>query len=467
MTREAVVVGAGPNGLSAALVLARAGWRVRVLEADGTPGGGARTEELTLPGFAHDVCSAVHPMALASPAFADLKVDWVHHDFPLAHPLDGGRAAIVERSVEATAAGFGPDRDAYRSVMGRVVKGAPSIVGAVLGARTIPRPTLGLARYGTFGLRSATTLAQSHFETDEVQALIGGLAAHSILRLGEPITAGVALLLGLLAHWVGWPIARGGSEAITGALVAEIEGAGGEITTGHRVTSLDEIGAPDAVLLDLTPAQVLAVAGERLPRRYRRRLRRYRYGPGVCKVDWALSGPIPWQVPAVARAGTVHVGGTLAEIASAEADPHAGRHASRPFVLLAQPTTADPTRAPAGKHVGWAYCHVPAGSDVDRSEAIENQVERFAPGFRDLVLARHVTTAADVERRDPGRVGGDIGGGVSDWRQLLARPTLSLHPWVAPSPGLYLCSSSTPPGGGVHGMCGWHAAHAVLRRHRD
>jgi phytoene dehydrogenase-like protein len=466
VSREAVIVGAGPNGLMGAVVLARAGWRVRVLEAQDRPGGGVRTEALTLPGFAHDVCSAVHPMGLASPAFADLDVEWVQPDFPLAHPLDGGRAAIVERSVDATAGRLGQDGDAYRKLMQRIVDGAPSIVGAVLGGRHVPRPTVALTDYGSLGVRSATGLARAKFDTDAAQALIGGLAAHSILPLDEKLTAGVGLLLGLLAHAVGWPVARGGSEAIATALVAELEAAGGKVETGVRVTRLDEVGSPDAVLLDLTPAQVLVVAGSRLSKRYRRALERYRYGPGVCKVDWALSGPIPWTNPEVARAGTVHVGGTLAEIAEAEADPHAGRHAARPFVLLAQPTVADATRAPAGSHVGWAYCHVPAGSDVDRTDAIEAQVERFAPGFRDVILARHVLTAADVEARDPNRVGGDIGGGVSDWRQLLSRPTLSPRPWVTPVRGLYVCSSATPPGGGVHGMCGWHAAHAALRHHR-
>jgi phytoene dehydrogenase-like protein len=339
-------------------------------------------------------------------------------------------------------------------------------VGAVLGGRHVPRPTVALTDYGALGVRSATGLAHARFETDAAQALVAGLAAHSVLPLEEKLTAGVGLLLGLLAHAVGWPVARGGSQAIATALVGELEAAGGKVETGTRVTSLDEVGSPDAVLLDLTPAQVLVVAGDRLSRRYRRALRRYRYGPGVCKVDWALAGPIPWTVPEVGRAGTVHLGGSLVEIAEAEAEPHAGRHAARPYVLLAQPTVADPSRAPAGSHVGWAYCHVPAGSDVDRSEAIEAQVERFAPGFRDLVLARHVLTAADVEARDPNRVGGDIGGGVSDWRQLLARPTLSPHPWATSVRGLYVCSSATPPGGGVHGMCGWHAAHTALRQLR-
>jgi phytoene dehydrogenase-like protein len=465
MTREAVVVGAGPNGLVGALVLAREGWKVRVLEADDQPGGGVRTEELTLPGFAHDVCSAVHPMALASKALTDLKVEWVHPDAPLAHPLDGGRAMIVERSVDDTAAGFGEDGPAYRKLMGPLAEGALSITGAVLSPRRVPRPSAALVDYGKVGVRSATGLARARFDTDGVQALFSGMAAHSILPLDAPLTAGVGLLLGLLAHAVGWPIARGGSQAIADALVAELEAAGAEIQTGVRVKSLDELGSPDAVMLDLTPAQVLIVGGDRLPRRYQRALKRYRYGPGVCKVDWALDGPIPWSAPEVGRAGTVHVGGSLEEIAAAEADPHAGRHADRPFILLAQPTLADPTRAPAGQHIGWAYCHVPAGSTEDRSEAIEAQVERFAPGFRDRIIGRHVLTAAAVEARDPNRVGGDIGGGVADWRQLLVRPTLTEHPWVTPVKGLYLCSSATPPGGGVHGMCGWHAARAVLRKH--
>ena len=466
MSREAVVVGAGPNGLVCAITLARAGWKVRVLEAADEPGGGVRTEALTLPGFAHDVCSAVHPMALASTALADLKVDWVQPDAPLAHPLDGGRAVVVERSVDATAAHLGEDGPAYQKLMTRIVEGASSITNAVLSPRRVPRPSLALVDYGAVGIRSATSVARSKFETPAAQALMGGLAAHSVLPLDSPLTAGVGLLLGLLAHAVGWPIVRGGSQAIADALVAELEAAGGEVQTGVRVRALAELGNPDAVMLDLTPAQVLAVAGDQLPARYRRALTRYRYGPGVCKVDWALDGPIPWSAPEVGRAVTVHVGGTLEEIAAAEADPHAGRHAARPFVLLAQATVADPTRAPAGQHTGWAYCHVPSGSTEDRSDAIEAQVERFAPGFRDRILARNVLTAKAIEARDPSRVGGDIGGGVADWRQLLARPTLSERPWVTPVRGLYLCSSATPPGGGVHGMCGWHAARSVLRRHR-
>ena len=350
--------------------------------------------------------------------------------------------------------------------MTRIVEGHTSITDAVLSPRRIPRPSAALVDYGTVGVRSATSLARAKFETQGVQALMGGLAAHSVLPLDAPLTAGVGLLLGMLAHAVGWPIARGGSQAIADALVADLESAGGEVQTGTRVRSLDELGDPDAIVLDLTPAQVLAVAGDQLPARYRRALTRYRYGPGVCKVDWALDGPIPWSAPEVSRAVTVHVGGTLEEITAAEADPHAGRHAARPFVLLAQATVADPTRAPEGKHTGWAYCHVPSGSTEDRSEAIEAQVERFAPGFRDRILARNVLTAAAIEARDPSRVGGDIGGGVADWRQLLARPTLSEWPWVTPRRGLYLCSSATPPGGGVHGMCGWHATRAVLRRQR-
>jgi phytoene dehydrogenase-like protein len=317
-------------------------------------------------------------------------------------------------------------------------------------------------QYAAVGLRSAASLASSRFDTDEARGMFAGLAAHAILPLDRSLTGGVALMFALLAHAVGWPVVRGGSQGIAISIVAELESLGAEIVTGRRVSSIGELGAADAVVLDLTPAQVLAVAGDRLPKRYRKALRRYRYGPGVCKVDYALSEPVPWTNPEVRRAATVHVGGTLPEIMAAEAAPHDGEHAARPFVLFVQPTLADPSRAPEGRHVGWAYCHVPSGSDVDCTPAIDDQIERFAPGFRDVVLARHVLTAADVERRDPNRVGGDIAGGVTDFRQLLARPVLSTTPWATPAKGLYLCSAATPPGGGVHGMCGWHAAHAVL-----
>lgn len=469
---EAIVVGAGPNGLVAAVTLARAGWQVTVLEAEPQPGGGTRTEALTLPGFLHDVCSAVHPLGLASPALRDLPLAdhglvWVQPEVPLAHPLDGGRAALLHRSLDGTVAGLGADGAAYRRLVGPLAAAGLDLVDAVLAPLAIPpRHPLLLARFGLVGVRSARSLGRARFLGDEAQALLAGCAAHSMLSLDTPITAGLGLFLDALAHVVGWPFTQGGSQRVAAALVALLEAHGGKVETGQRVDSLADLPPADAVLLDVTPRQVVAMAGDRLPPRYRRRLERYRYGPGVCKVDWALDAPVPWTAEAARQAGTVHVGGSLAEVAAAEEDVQRGRIPERPFVLVAQPTVADPTRAPAGKHVLWAYCHVPSGCAVDVTDRIEAQIERFAPGFRDRILARHTFTASEVEAHNANCVGGDINGGRSDLRQFFARPTLSLTPWATPVRGLYLCSSSTPPGGGVHGMCGLHAARTVLRRHR-
>jgi phytoene dehydrogenase-like protein len=477
MTREAIVVGSGPNGLVAALVLARAGWAVTVLEAASTPGGGMRTEQLTLPGVLHDVCSAIHPLAVGSPAFrelatgrqtlADHGLDWVHPEVPLAHPLDGGRAAVLARDVADTADGLGADGAAYRHLFGPLVDAGFDLTDSLLSPFSMPpRHPLTLARYGITGIRGASGVARRRFATDEARALFAGMSGHSILPLDKAATAGYGLMLGVLAHLVGWPMARGGSQQIANALVGLLGDAGGKVECDTTVTSLAELPAADAMLFDVTPRQLVAIAGDGLPHRYRRSLSRFRYGPGVFKLDWALDGPIPWTNPDVARAGTVHVGGTLDEIAAAEAAPHAGQHAERPFVLLAQQSLFDTDRAPAGTHTAWAYCHVPNGSTVDMTDRIEAQIERFAPGFRDRVLVRHAMGTADIERHDANYIGGDINGGSGDLRQFVARPTLGLHPWRTPLDGVYLCSSSTPPGGGVHGMCGWHAAHEVLRRSR-
>ena len=465
---EAVVVGAGPNGLVAAITLARAGWRVVLFEASATVGGGMRSAALTEPGFVHDVCAAIHPLACASPAFAGLPLEdhgleWVHPPAPLAHPLDGGRSVILERSLADTADGLGVDGAAYRRLFRHAVDQGLAIVDAVLSPLRVPRAPLTLARFGANAIRPARALARARFDTDEARALFAGSAAHSMLSLDAAVTAGYGMFLTLLGHLVGWPMISGGSQRLADALAAVLEASGGEIVTGHAVESLRALPPADATVLDITPRQLLAIAGDDLPSRYAAALRKFRYGPGVFKVDWALDGPIPWASPGVTRAATVHLGGTLEEVAANESAVQAGQHPDRPFVIAVQPTLFDATRAPPTKHTAWAYCHVPSGSDIDQTDAIERQVERFAPGFQDLVVARHAMGPSWLESYNANYVGGDINGGVGDVRQLVTRPTAALQPWKTPLPGVYLCSASTPPGGGVHGMGGWHAARAVQR----
>jgi phytoene dehydrogenase-like protein len=463
------VVGAGPNGLAAANVLARAGRPVTLIEGAETVGGGCRSEELTLPGYVHDTCSTVHALALASPFLGSLPLaqhglELAHPDAPLAHPLDDGSAVVLERSVEETARGLGPDAQAYRRLFDPLVRDADQLVREILGPLRAPRHPLLLARFGANALRSATGLARARFRGERARALLGGCCAHSMLSLRTPASAAFGIVLALSAHRVGWPVARGGSQRMADALAAYLRACGGDIQTRRWVESLGEIAGASATLLDVTPRQFLKLAGTRLPDRYAARLARYRYGPGVFKLDWALDGPIPWRAPEVSRAGTVHLGGTLDEMAAAEEAVSRGQHPARPFVLLVQPTLFDPSRAPAGKHTAWAYCHVPSGSPRDMTEAIETQVERFAPGFKDLIAARSAMGPAEVERRNPNYVGGDINGGVQDLRQLFTRPVARPVPYSTPVDGLYMCSSSTPPGGGVHGMCGYFAARAALRR---
>ncbi len=466
---DAVVVGSGPNGLAAAITLAGAGRSVLVLEAAETIGGGCRSAELTLPGYVHDVCAAIHPLVAASPFFrslplAELGVELVQPGAPVAHPLADGTAVTLERSVLTTAAGLGADGEAYRRLVQPLARSAAALMDGVLGPPLRPpRHPLLLARLGRHGLRSAVGLGR-RFEGERARALLAGMAGHAIRPLDAPLTGGFGLVLMVLGHVVGWPVVRGGSGRVTDALAARLTQLGGEIETGRRVTSLDELPPSRAVLLDVTPRQAAAIAGARLPASYRRRLERYRYGPGAFKVDWALAAPIPWRAPEVARAATVHLGGTMAEIAAAEAAVARGGHPERPYVLLAQQTVADPGRAPEGRHTAWGYCHVPNGSPVDMTDRIERQVERFAPGFRDLVLARAVRGPARLERENANYVGGDITGGLQDLRQTLARPVARPDPYATPAPGIYLCSSSTPPGGGVHGMCGHLAARSALRR---
>ena len=465
---DAVVVGAGPNGLAAAIALARAGLSVRVIEAAETVGGGARSAALTLPGFVHDVCSAVYPMTVASPFLRTLPLkehglEWVQPPTPFAHPLDGGTAATLERSVDATAERLGPDARAYRRLMGPLTDRAESLFADLLGPFRIPRHPLTAMRFGWPAIRSGRGLAEAYFTTEPARAIFAGLAAHAVLPLESRPGAAIALMLGLAGHAAGWPIAAGGAQRVADALASYLRSLGGEIETGRPVRALGELPESRAVLLDLTPRQVLSIAGDRLPRGYRRRLSRYRYGPGIFKVDWALSAPIPWAASECRSTATVHVGGRLDEVARSERAAFAGEHAERPFVLLAQPSLFDPSRAPAGRHTAWAYCHVPHGSTTDMTDRIEAQVERFAPGFRDVILARHTMNTAEVERHNPNNVGGDIGGGVADLWQLFTRPVMRLDPYSTPARGLYLCSSSTPPGGGVHGMCGYFAARSVLR----
>jgi phytoene dehydrogenase-like protein len=465
---DAVVVGAGPNGLAAAITLAQAGRSVLVLEARDTVGGGTRSAELTLPGFIHDVCSAIHPLALTSPFFralslAEHELQWVYPPAPLAHPLDGGKAAIVERSVEATADRLGPDRRAYRRWLGPLVASWDKLTHDLLGPfRLVPHHPIIFGRFGLLALWPARRLSKILFKGEPARAIFAGMAGHSMMPLDRFSTTAYALTLTGTAHAVGWPLARGGSQKIADALACYLRSLGGEIVTGSLIESLEELPQARAALLDVTPRQLLRIAGKRLPDHYRRKLERYRYGPGVFKIDWALDGPIPWEAAECARSATLHLGGTLDEIATSEGAVWKGEHPERPFVLLAQQSLFDSTRAPEWKHTAWAYCHVPNGSIFDMTVRIEAQVERFAPGFRNRILARNTRHAEAIEQYNPNYIGGDINGGVQDLGQHFARPVL-FRPYTTPIKGVYLCSSSTPPGGGVHGMCGYHAARAALR----
>jgi len=466
---DAVVVGAGPNGLSAAIVLARAGRRVLVREAAEVPGGGMRTEELTLPGYLHDVCSIVHPLAVSSPFFRTLPLaahglEWIHSPACLAHPFDDGSVAMLERDVEATGATLGPDAKAWQKVVGRWVPRWETLAEDILGPLEFPDHPLMLARFGLSGIRSAESLARRSFEGERAQALFAGNAGHSMVPLHRSPTAAFGLTLAAAGHAVGWPIARGGSHSIAHALVSYLRSLGGEVETGAPVRTIDELQGVPLVFLNLTPRQVLSLAGHRLSRRYRRALERFRYGAGSFKMDWALSEPVPWRNAECARAATVHLGGTMEEIAASEAAPLTGEMPEKPFVLLVQPTLFDPSRAPEGGHSAWAYCHVPFGCDVDMTAAIEDQIERFAPGFRDIVVARSTMGPTALERHNPNLVGGDISAGAMTLRQVFFRPALQRIPYRTPLDGVFLCSASTPPGGAVHGMCGYYAARAALGR---
>ncbi|GFO60300.1 FAD-dependent oxidoreductase [Geomonas silvestris] len=467
---EVVVIGSGPNGLAAAVTMARHGFPVTVLEAGATVGGATRTLELTLPGFLHDACSAIHPLAEASPCFRALPLSrfgltWIYPDAALAHPFDDGTAVLlhkeIPRTVETLDAG---DRSAYQQLFEPLLEDWELLAPELLAPLHFPTHPLLMAGFGIHGLRSAAGLAENRFQKSRAKALFAGLSAHSFLPLDRAGSAAFGLILGVLGHLNGWPFPKGGAQQITMALTGYLESLGGKIVTGEMVRSLDGVSGSGLVFMNVTPRQALTIAGARLTPGYRQHLENYRYGPGVFKLDWALSGPIPWRAAECRRAATVHLGGTLEEIAAGEKEVWQGGHPEHPFVLLAQQSLFDPSRAPEGKQTGWAYCHVPNGSSVDMTERIERQVERFAPGFRELILARSVRDCAGFERYNANCVGGDINGGVQDLRQILARPVIGPHPYATSDSRIFLCSSSTPPGGGVHGMCGYHAAQLALER---
>jgi phytoene dehydrogenase-like protein len=461
---DVIVVGAGPNGLAAAVELLRSGRSARVLERSAIVGGGTRTLPLTLPGYLHDVCSAVHPMAIASPFMrgldlAGLGVELIQPPIPVTHPLDGGRAGVLHRDVEETAALLAGDGSRYRRLMQPFAARADRLADDVLGPFRVPPRHLATIPFGMAGLPSATILGK-RFRGDEARALLAGLAAHSLAPLTRPFTGAVAVWFAATGHAFGWPVVRGGSAELGRALAEAVVALGGSVETGIDVQDLDDIDDRAAIVLDLMPAAAVRIGGRRVSPRSRTRLVRWRHGPGVFKVDWALDGPIPWADPWSGSAGTVHVGGTFEEVEAAEAAVHDGRHPERPFVLLSQPTLFDPSRAPEGKHTAWAYCHVPTGSVMDMTAAIEAQVERFAPGFHDLILARHTMGPKDFEAANPNDVGGDIAGGAfGTWRVV---GSAVRNPYRI-GDGVYLCSSATPPGAGVHGMCGYHAARTVIR----
>jgi phytoene dehydrogenase-like protein len=468
MSYDAIVVGSGPNGLAAAITMARRGLKVLVIEGKADVGGGMRTQEITLPGFRHDICSAVHPLGMGSPFFKTLPLEqyglqWIQPDIPAAHPLDDGTAVALHRNPAATAASIGPGGERWTRQFAPLAAAWDELAPALLGPRPLTSHLLELTRFGMAALQPADLYARAVLRTQRGAALFAGLAAHAIRPLEQTITASFGLVLGILGHAVGWPLPRGGSAAIAHVMTRHLQDLGGDVVCGWMVESLDELPPARRVLLDVTPRQFLRLADDALPPGYRRKLEGYRYGPGVFKIDYALDGPVPWRAEECRRTATVHLGGTLDEIAASERAMWYGRHSERPYVLVVQPSLFDNTRAPAGKHTLWVYCHVPNRSTVDMTAAIEAQIERFAPGFRDLILARTTRNAADMERYSPNYIGGDINGGVQDVRQLWTRPLPQWNPYATPLPGVFLCSSSTPPGGGVHGMCGYHAACAALR----
>lgn len=469
MPSNACVIGAGPNGLAAAIVLAQSGRSVQVFEAESIPGGAVRTLELTLPGFRHDFGAAVFPLGAGSPFFSSLPLNnyglqWIHSPAPVAHPLDDGTAVVLEQSLQDAQRSLGEDGRTWVDFVRPFVEQWPEFAPEVLAPiPSFPQHPLLMARFGVNALRSARSLAQ-RFRSERTRALFAGLAAHSFLSLDEPLSGAFGMLMAISAHAVGWPIARGGSQLLTDSLCNHLKELGGKLTTSSRIENLKQLSDWELILCDVGPRQLLRIANERLTESYKRVLRRFRYGPGTFKVDYALSAPIPWKAADCGRAATVHLGGTFDEIAASESAARSGRHSDRPFVLLAQPSLFDPSRAPSGKHTAWTYCHVPNGSTVDMLAHLGAQIERFAPGFRDCILARHVLSPADFERQDSNLVGGDIAGGITDLRQFLFRP--SWRHYSTSAKNIYICSASTPPGGGVHGMCGYHAAKVALAESR-
>lgn len=463
---DAVVVGAGPNGLAAAITLIRKFRSVLLVEAKETVGGGTRSAELTLPGFIHDVCSAVQPLALSSPFFRQLELhrhglEWIHPEIPLAHPFGDGEALCLHRSLEATADALGPDGKAYREMLQPFVENHERLLSDVLKPLPLPDNPILMARFGLQALRSARNLVEAKFRGARVRALFAGLAAHAMIPLDRIATAAFGILLAVLAHGVGWPIVKGGSQKLADALADCFRAQGGEIRNGINVGSMGDLPGADHYFFDVTPRQLLNIGGLDLTEGYRRRLSRFRYGPGVCKVDWALSAPIPWKADVCRKAGTVHLGGSFEEIDAAIRDAHEGRRCLSPYVVLAQPSLFDPTRAPGGGHTAWAYCHAPHGSGEDVADLIEERIERCAPGFRGLILARSSLSPEAMERYNANYVGGDINGGLQDLSQLYSRPVLSFFPYRTSKKNIYICSSSTPPGGGVHGLCGYYAARGL------
>lgn len=465
---DAVVIGSGPNGLAAGILLAQNGLSVLIVEAADEIGGGVRSMELTLPGFTHDICSAIHPLTIASPFFKTLPLDkfgleFVQPEASLAHPLDDGTAVLLKKSVEETAANLGIDGASYERLVKILSRNWDVLAEDILAPLGIPRNPFFMAAFGLKGFASAKSLADHYFKETRARALFAGNAAHSMIPLEDIPSAAFGLVLLLTAHAVGWGFPKGGAKNITSALRDYFYSLGGEIETNHRVENIDELPKSKAVLFDITPRQIIKIAGHRLPESYKKRLEKYKYGAGVFKMDFALSEPIPWQAEECFEAGTVHLGGTFEEIAASEREHEQGKFSEKPFVLLAQHTLFDVTRAPENKHTAWAYCHVPNGSTVDMTDAIENQIERFAPGFRDCILAKAVKNPAQIENYNANYIGGDINGGAGNLSQLFTRPVVKINPYAMPTKGFYICSSSTPPGGGVHGMCGYHAAKSVLK----